>query len=524
MRLFATLLILLSAVAAATAQDDFDTEAKLYNEGRKRPSLYKRTLARERLADTRDSRAIEILAKDYARPEAPKDQVQYLIASIVNDRFNRAEHMDALDAWRSAHTKDTDAWLWYRCLRNRTALEGTGHALALLADPANSPWLRAAALEAATARPSAHVLSATRDLLNGLPDDKDRWVLVDSAARVFETHASFKDTPDYAALGERLANMLDHENVPARNKLVIARTFQRVFNAPRAWLSSKPWIARLKGEAGEGERGAGATFVGIHTEGRRICYVIDLSDSMLTPLTLKEKEDLQNPVTGENGAGNTPPLPWEEIKTRFDAAREFLKLSLRQLSDEQEFCVIGFGTEAEMLKECGGMARATSRRVDKVFAELDAIKPMPPRTGREHGTLRGMTNMHGGMHRAFKVKSKGMIKEYEYVNRLAFEQGCDTIFLLSDGKQSWADWSADDKSDGQGAGDPETGRSLDKPDTDILHYYGPYVHAGHMLDDIRRLNLFRKCEINCIGIGEAEDDTLKQIAAIGHGKLRLIGR
>lgn len=531
MRRFLTVLLTLAAiVASAAAQDDFDAEAKLYKEWMKRPSLYKRTLARERLARTRDVRAIGILARDYAKPEAPKDQVRYLLASIASDHCDRKEHMEALETWRAAHTKAEDAWLWYRVLCNHVALYGVDHALTLTGNAELDPFLRAAALEAALQRPDPKVLATAREILNALPDDRDRWALVDSAMHVFETHAAFKESEDYGKLGERLANMLDHDTVHARSKLVIARAFQRIFKTPRAWISAAPWVARLKGEERNGDGGRAATFVGVETEGRRICYIIDMSDSMLTPLTLKEKEDLRNPTTGEKKEAGKPvdpalaDMPWDEIKTRFDAAREFLKLSLKQLTSEQEFCVLWFGTEADMLEQCTGMQKVTEKRLEYVIAELDGIKPGPARSGREEGTLRGMTNMHGGLHRAFKVKDKGMVKDYEYVDWLTFDQGCDTIFLLSDGKQSWADWAADDSSDGQGAGDPETGKSLPDPETDIRRYFGPYVHTNHMLDDLRRLNLFRKCEINCIGIGEAEDETLKQITATGHGKLRIIGR
>lgn len=514
-RLAIACLALLTVALSVTAQEDFNEHEKTYKQWMKRPSLYKRTLARERLAQTRDVRAIEVLAKNYARPEAPKDQVQYLLASIACDAFNRADDAPLLDAWRARHAKATDAWLWYRVLRNHVVHNGVGHALELAANTELEPFLRAAALEAAARSPDPAVLAAGKAVLNNLPDDRERWCLVETVARILELHGGYKDSLDYRQIGEHLANMLDHETVPARSRLVIARTFQRMFSTPRAWLSSRPWLARFKGEEGNGEHRQGATFVGVETEGTRICYLIDLSDSMLAPLTLKEKEDLR---------GSDEGLPWDEIRTRFDAARECLRHSLKQLRNDQEFCVIGFGTEADMLKECTGMQQATEKRINAVLAELDAIQPGPAEPGRENGTLRGLTNMHGGLHRAFKVKSKGMVKDYEYVDWLTFEQGCDTIFLLSDGKQSWADWAADDHSDGQGAGDPETGKSLPDPDTDIRRYFGPYVHTNHMLDDLRRMNLFRKCEINCVGIGEADEATLGQIAAIGNGKLRIIGR
>jgi hypothetical protein len=133
----------------------------------------------------------------------------------------------------------------------------------------------------------------------------------------------------------------------------------------------------------------------------------------------------------------------------------------------------------------------------------------------------GQTNMHGGIHRAFKLKGKGSVKQFEYVHPATFKGGCDTIFLLSDGDPTWDDWPETDEPDpSDRAGDPESGAQTDaKPN----RFQGPYAQNWFLLDDVRRLNLFRHVEIHCIGIGEANRGFLQQIAGTGLGKSKFIG-
>ena len=164
--------------------------------------------------------------------------------------------------------------------------------------------------------------------------------------------------------------------------------------------------------------------------GKRVCYVIDLSDSMLDPLTVREVSDL-----ADFGA-----LPWDEITSRLDAVRELLRIALPTLNPEQSFCVVTFGSEAKLLKATPGLRRATPAAIAKVMRELDALKPGPIKRGRPHGTLGGYTNLHGGLRRAFQVKGRGLVKQGAYIDPQMFEQGCDSIFLLSDGKPTWDDY------------------------------------------------------------------------------------
>ena len=217
-------------------------------------------------------------------------------------------------------------------------------------------------------------------------------------------------------------------------------------------------------------------------------------------------------------------LPWKKIKTRFDAAREFLKLSLRTLTPDKSFCVIFFGSQAELMKTTPGLMPATKANIDKCIRELDRIKGGPGSKDRPDGLLRGNTNLHGGMHRAFKVRNRGLSKNREYVDPDTFIQGADTIFLLSDGKPTWDDWPIVDKRDPyDNTGDPES--NVRHPDQPNLKFPGPYgyFYTPWLVDDIRRLNLFRKCEIHCVGIGEADSGLISEIARIGMGMTRFVG-
>ena len=58
-----------------------------------------------------------------------------------------------------------------------------------------------------------------------------------------------------------------------------------------------------------------------------------------------------------------------------------------------------------------------------------------------------------------------------------------------------------------------------------MTFYGPYVDAnGYLVDDVRRMNLFRNVAIHCIGVGEADMLPLRMIAATSLRETRLLGK
>ncbi|HRJ77954.1 MAG TPA: hypothetical protein PLF37_05520 [Planctomycetota bacterium] len=538
-------LILLASQPDAQGAN-YEVVSREYDRTVDRPSLFKRWRGMLKLADTRDERALATLSKRYERPEDPSEAVAHLIVHICATRFSEAKFAGAFDAWTRRNAQAKDAWLWYQNARIQASAASSD---ALVADVKNSKlnvFLRAATLEALASRADASLLSLIPAVLNELPaKGAERAVMLESCAAALLSHGAKLGKDEFKPVAERVIRELDDKKNDERSKLVIARLLKILFKTDTVALESGPWLDLLNNIQPKAPTKPSRytekkpQFLGIESTGRRVAYVIDLSDSMLIPLTQKEKEDLKKPLTRGPGEkkdpeGNPPKkeepkdskfpgekdLPWDKINNRFEAAREFLKLSLRALDKDMSFVIIGFGHEAEILTG-KGIVPASKQNIETAIKILDEIKAGPSDTNRPHGTLKGFTNLHGGMLRAFRAVTGSLVRGEEHIAKETFEQGVDTIFLLSDGAPSWEDFARIDKRDPEDtAGDPETGAPLDT--TEELIFHGTY-EGEHLTQDIERMNLLRKCEIHCIGLGEANFTLLEQIARIGRGKVRKIG-
>ncbi len=530
----------------AAAPDDYESASRYYDASINRVSLHKRWRGMVKLADTKDPRALETLAKRYERPEAPGEAVSYVVLEVCDTRFTDPKFADAWDAFARRNSHDRDTWLWYQSARfNYPAKKD-----ALLADVQNaklSAFLRAAVLEFLATKIDDSALALVPALLDDLPaKGAERAVLYESCAKLIAAHSTKLDKPDYKAVLEKLIALLDDKKTEERSKYVVGRMLKVILKTDSIALEAQPWLDQLHNiEPKEVKKPSRYSekkpkFLGIEGAGKRVAYVIDLSDSMLIPLTAKEKEELKKPITGEKRErkdGVTPPkeepkdpklptekdLPWDKINNRFEAAREFLKLSLKTLDKDMSFVIVGFGNDAETLTG-KGIIPATKQNIDQAIRMLDDIKPgVPEPPLRPDGTLKGLTNLQGGMLRAFRAVTGNAVPGEEHVNKLAFEQGVDTIFLLSDGAPSWDDYACVDKMDPDDVvGDPETGQPL--PATPELNFQGPYIIGDYLLQTIERMNLLRKCEIHCIGLGEANFTLLDAIAKIGRGQVRKVGK
>jgi hypothetical protein len=323
-------------------------------------------------------------------------------------------------------------------------------------------------------------------------------------------------------------------------KVQMARHLQIILKAPGAFMNPEAWLEILaRGDVKGPSRtttAAAPRFFGIETDGERYCYVVDMSDSMLLPI----ETDKKGPITGprekkKKGAIlDENDIPWHLIKTRWDLARENLRISLSRLTPDKEFCVVWFGTEAGTLDSCKGMIKASRPNIDKVMAELDTIKArFDPKDPSEEipatGKLRGDTNLHGGLRLAFALHGKGFANEHAYVDPQALTEGCDTVLLLSDGEPSVDDFTQVDKNYGEG----KTVRSFERgeaaPSQPTTNYSGPFVfqgvaHCPTILADVRRMNAFRRIRIHCVGLGEANMTLLQELAAIGTGESFPVGK
>lgn len=551
----AGVLVLVTATAALAQQaptGTFEEETKAFQQSAARKALYLRALAAERYAATGEHRALDLLLKRYVRAEPPQDHVRYLLAGIAGDAFVLEEHVAKFDEVARQATTAPDAWLWFQTLRLKSRYQGADAAVAVAVDGARDPFLRAAALEVLAQDPAAAevVLSTIPRVLG--PDAAklrpgQRAVLLEACAWTLPAARGHAGSEPFAAAATLVIDALDDKKLEARTKLVVARALAGALDSKALFLDAESWRRVLRGKAEASTedphatrvRGAGKgvttpRFFGVEGAGLRIVFVVDLSDSMMAPLKREEVEEVRRPRTGSDPTTTTtrgkkpdeaPPstdeqdLPWEKIKTRFDVARESLRRSLATLGPGLSFAVVVFGTKAELLGGTG-LGKATPQNVQRAIAALDAIRPGKAEPGREAGTLRGYTNLHGGLRLAFRLTEGPTIPAHEHVAPTGFESGCDTIFLLSDGAPSWDDFDAEDIATMK-AGDPETGAPLG--DSERLHYYGPYVEWRFLLRDVERMNLFRRVELHCIGIGEATPELLRSLSVLGRGELRIIG-
>lgn len=508
-----------------------------YKQWVNRDSLRKRTDGRLTFASTQDLRALDVLVKSYSKPEVPRDHNKYLIASIATNAFGKTAPDEKLAAWRRKHRKPIDAWLWYETL-DLQRMESRRDELLEIADGKENAYIRGAALAAMIERLDSHdrdvALAAwCMGQLEALPSKEiDRAIRLEAIASiVLKKKRHVRKDPWKEICRAVITKTFEEKETPRRSHVCVARYLTETFGTQNLGFVAKYWFSELDRPPTVKRRKSGATsstgFAGIRTKGDNIVYVIDASDSMCKPISNLKKKD-KGPTTGSKKEkkpkdGRVPTaddLDWGRISTRFDAAREFLRTALATLDPkEHHFSVILFGDEAIPLNATPTLVAATPGNIKRALSELNAIEIQSPTNDRPDGRIRGATNFHGGVRLAFRMTHNGLTKKAEYTDTKAMIQGCDTLFIMSDGAPSMDDWYALDDADPEDrAGDIESGVPHEK--TPRLWNPGPYatINHGFIRDDVRRLNLLRRCEIHCVAIGEALQHFLDAVAKIGHGR------
>lgn len=548
-----------------TTSGGFASALARYQECIKRIPFVHHTEGREKLADTRSLEALPILVADYKKPaggsgpygELTAEYARYTLAALFGRCFAFPEAVPALDALRTECNKPVDTWLWFHVLRiladNEREADVTN-----IAVTATNMMHRAAAIAAIGASKKGDLGPVILPNIVQFPKkEADRYLLLGAMSGAFwDRRAQVNDEKYRDALKAYIGLLGDDVGLPHTAKVQVARHLQWLLKGPALFLNPDQWLALLaRGDVSKSAHSGGTAvaprFFGIETDGERICYIVDMSDSMLKEIEESAKPKNLGPVTGQKPKKkrellDESDLPWDRIKTRWDLAREQLRISLMRLTPDKYFSVVWFGDTSGTFDSCKGMVKASKANVDRVLAEIDAVKPakagevrdeqagtVHTRTGvmmtNEKGekvamVLKGYTNMHSGLRRAFSLTDKGEHSLTAYVDAEALTEGCDTIFLLSDGAPTTDDFYKDDKDYGEGnvTSDIEAGTKANR--TPRLWYPGPYAQDEWLVEDVRRMNAFRRIRMHCIGLGEANDGLLKRLAEVGHGETFTFGK
>ncbi|MCB9870866.1 MAG: hypothetical protein H6837_13500 [Planctomycetes bacterium] len=567
---FALVLAASSTTLAAAPQldpigADLESAQKRYKACLARRPFNFHTEARGRLARTREPEALKILLRDYskpkeeklgARPDRPiylaskrhapsyRHYARYTIATLLAQNFDSWTWDDKIAELRANSTTPTDAWLWACTVGADSRPEGTAKAINSIKSNL-AMHLRAAAVEGLARHGNPEVLTVVPELCTtvaALKDRGERRMLVGALSSAIFAHKELlKDEQMKKAIRAYIGLLAADVKLSHSTKMVIARHLSKTIGKDALYIEPEPWLRLLEQNFTPPKRTehtvSSMRFFGIEAEGDRLCYLVDMSNSMLKEIdpALQKK----GPVTGprrKRKPGQMPTeddIPWHLVKTRFDLAREHLKISMQRLAKGKRFCVIWFGDEAGLFKSTPGMIPATYGNVKKVIAELDAIKPAAFNSpgwpkGKAasiapNGWLRGDTNMHAGLRLAFAMRAKGFAPDNEHVDLKALAEGCDTIFLLSDGAPSMDDFYIEDKDYGEGKVVYDHEQKKEAPRRERLWYHGPYDQSQWLRADVDRMNVFRKVQVHCVGIGEADLGLLRGIASATMGQVHLVG-
>ena len=548
---FGVLLAVMSLAAASAAQtrnrtlpettipDERNPLAQYKKYMKRVPFLY-HTWGRLVLAKTRESASLDLLLNDYRKPLIYDEYTRYTLAQLFGRYFDDYASAPKFDVLRQKYDGPGDMWLWVNTLALTNDAEGNA-ALTEFIRETKSTQHKGAAIAALTRRGRQVVLDVIPDVCAAFPKKSkagERRLLVGAlSGAILANKGSLTNEPMQKAIRAYINLLAKEVGLTHSAKMVIARHLAKTIGKDRRYIEPEPWIRLLDQNYTPPKRSGNTVsqtqFFGIDAEGDRICYLVDMSNSMLKPIdpSLLRKGPITGPKKKKKRKGQLPDekdIPWHLIKSRFDLAREHLKISIQRLPKDKRFCVVWFGDRSGLLKSTPGMVKASRGNVRKVIKELDDITP----TGRPakmvegdapHGILKGNTNLHGGLTRAFSMQSKGFVKQHSYVDYKTFEEGCDAIFLISDGAPSSDDFKAFDKHYGdlRVVSELEYAREV-KPVSNVV-YQGPMVSQQWLYAELCRLNVFRKVPVHCIGIGEADVRLLRAFAEVSQGQMVLLG-
>lgn len=244
--------------------------------------------------------------------------------------------------------------------------------------------------------------------------------------------------------------------------------------------------------------------------GKRVVFAIDISGSMQHPVDLPPElrkppetpePERKRPVTGRGKSGEPEPEPapppppdYSKVKTKLDLAKVELIHTLRHLPEDYWFNIVLYHTPHSMIDQGKReFVQATEANKNAFIRKVEAL----------HWAQ--LTNIHGALVRSYGINGRKSIDPMRSRdNDPAWDPECmlsgaTTIFFLTDGSPTISDDSTDVRVVGTQGG-PTRGN-------------GRMVQPRNIVEDVRRLNTFRKVVINTVGIGPHNRGLMQALAS-----------
>lgn len=584
-RLTLFLLLILSAAAApAHAQGLVGDPKQDFARLKQSSSLFWDAMVIDAYSRSAEPDVFIKLAEAYlAPPSQPQKQIKELLAGALGQRAeSRApseREAKALTAFvKRVVSANKDIWASYNgfyALRDHSLGEKTLMAVLLEGFPVLQ---RAAALEAlgrskqqrwlekvpswvdaALAHRNPSRKAILLEALCWASARRSRSFFARSAKLDEMSLAQFKNRERARLALAAVIKVLEQGHLPHRSRREVLRALQYCFESKTAPDDPEFWRARLAGRKIKASTTVQrrVRFMSVASSGKRFVFVLDASDSMLKPLTERERRALRGLLpkpkakTGPEATKERNSDPFKRVKTRFDAARVHVIHSLRNMERRHSFAVVLFGSSTQLFTGKQGFVRATPKNVQRICQALSTIAIGKATQMRPHGTLLGNTNLYKALHTAFQIGPQGLITDDSLkAQETLIMVGADTVFLLSDGRPIEDGFRGltppikrQVRVGGGGGGgnmryDPETGTVVGKPsgmprparpgkpvtvNTPIETETGPYILQRPLVREIKRLNLLRRVVIHVVSLGEAGDELPRALAKAGGGQYRRVG-
>lgn len=518
--------------------EDWKDYKKAFEEAQDEGSRSRMVRAAKNLGNTNEAKAadflLDLLEDDQKARKRDKAGLPGEVRDAVTEALGKFTNADAVEKIGKAALKldsspkknpvlALDQFDFFKALAGMKDVKAADETIRKALSDNKNPYVKCAALEAIRQVGASRFVD---DVVGILLEDNDAWAK-DWIIVPINVFACLRDIADGNNLDQVVKiveavitweerKLCTHERVRYFGGMMLAEltgeTASMEFIAFWKW-----WVAQVKAlgekpadaDAPKRNRSKTAATPPVFDSapvGRRFVFVIDLSSSMEKPLKIdldeieKRKKKRKGPTTGKKKIGGDDPdadgedkepenplarLPWKDIETKWDLAREELARSIADFAGDRYFAIITYSNEHENIT--GGWVQATKANCRKWSDKVQDLE------------LQHMTNIHGGLMHALRISDKGDDAEHPSVDPDCVMSGADTIVFLTDGWGSWDDFSDGKVKDKRNGVDNSVGD-------------GPFIYGENIWPDILRVNIFRKVVINTVGIGNHDVNLLKNLA------------